>query len=53
MDGIREVSWWILGYGDQAEVLEPKELRELVATRLKAAAERYSPESTHMRLPKH
>lgn len=53
VDGIREVSWWILGYGDQAEVLEPKELRELVATRLKAAAERYSPESTHMRLPKH
>ena len=31
VDGIEEISWWILGYGDQAEVLEPKELRESVA----------------------
>ena len=31
VDGINEISWWILGYGDRAEVIEPKELRELVA----------------------
>ncbi len=31
VEGIREISWWILGYGDQAEVLAPASLRELVA----------------------
>jgi proteasome accessory factor B len=31
VDGIEEVSWWVLGYGDQAEVLEPPELRELLS----------------------
>jgi len=30
VDGIHEISWWIPGYGDQAEVLEPPELRELI-----------------------
>ncbi len=30
VDGIQEISWWILGYGDQAEVLEPQELRDLM-----------------------
>jgi len=30
VDGIREISWWVLGYGDQAVVLEPPELRELI-----------------------
>ena len=29
--GIREISWWILGYGDQAEVLKPARLRQLIA----------------------
>lgn len=35
VDGIREISWWILGYGDQAQVLEPPELREMIAERVK------------------
>lgn len=29
--GVREISWWILGYGDQAEVLKPAALRKLIA----------------------
>lgn len=33
VSGLREISWWILGYGDQAEVLHPAELRQLVAER--------------------
>ena len=33
VDGINELSWWILGYGDQVEVLEPPELRELIGKR--------------------
>jgi predicted DNA-binding transcriptional regulator YafY len=33
--GIREISWWILGYGDQAEVLEPKSLRDLIVSHIR------------------
>lgn len=31
VSGLNEISWWILGYGDQAEVLQPPELRTLIA----------------------
>jgi predicted DNA-binding transcriptional regulator YafY len=31
VDGIDEIAWWVLGYGDQAQVLEPPELREKIA----------------------
>jgi len=41
VSGIHEMSWWILGYGDQAEVLRPVELRRLVATRARKMADRY------------
>ena len=30
VDGLREVSWWILGYGSQVEVLAPPMLRTIV-----------------------
>jgi predicted DNA-binding transcriptional regulator YafY len=30
VDGIGEISWWILGYGDQVQVLAPKKLRKRV-----------------------
>ncbi|MFH1884258.1 MAG: transcriptional regulator [Planctomycetota bacterium] len=30
VDGIGEITWWILGYGDQVQVLAPKELRKKV-----------------------
>lgn len=33
VSGLGEISWWILGYGDQAEVLEPVALRRLIAER--------------------
>ena len=29
--GTREIGWWVLTWGDEAEVVEPKELRERVA----------------------
>lgn len=41
VSGLREIIWWILGYGDQVEVLEPAKLRTMVARRLKTAADRY------------
>ena len=31
VDGLKEISWWIMGYGDQVEVLAPDELRRRVA----------------------
>jgi proteasome accessory factor B len=41
VSGINEISWWILGYGDEAEVLEPPALRRLVAERAARMAQRY------------
>lgn len=41
VSGIHEIAWWILGYGDQAEVLRPIELRRLIATRAQGMAKRY------------
>lgn len=41
VSGLSEISWWALGYGDQAEVLRPLELRELVAERARRMVEHY------------
>ncbi len=41
VSGLNEISWWILGYGDQAEVRRPPALRELVAARARRMAEIY------------
>ena len=30
VDGLNEITWWILGYGDQVQVFSPKVLRERV-----------------------
>ena len=40
IDGIGEITWWILGYGDHAEVLEPKLLRDRIADIAKRMVER-------------
>lgn len=34
VSGIGEISWWVLGYGDRAQVLDPPELRQLIAERV-------------------
>ena len=31
VDGLGEITWWILSYGDQVQVLAPKILREKIA----------------------
>jgi proteasome accessory factor B len=41
VSGLSEIVWWILGYGDQAEVLQPKKLRLLIAQRAKNMAIMY------------
>ncbi|MFA5423971.1 MAG: WYL domain-containing protein [Phycisphaerae bacterium] len=30
VDGLGEISWWVLGYGDQVQVLAPAELRKKI-----------------------
>jgi proteasome accessory factor B len=30
VDGLGEITWWILGYGDQVQVLAPRALRKRV-----------------------
>ncbi len=42
VSGMREISWWILGYGDQAEVLKPARLRQIVAERAGRMTELYN-----------
>ena len=41
VEGTTELKSWVLGYGDQAEVLEPPELRKAVMKELKGALARY------------
>jgi proteasome accessory factor B len=41
VEGMQEIVWWILGYGEQAEVLEPPELRTEVARRIEAMRSLY------------
>ena len=40
--GLDEISWWILGYGDQAEVLKPHLLRRLIAERAQRLVNLYN-----------
>lgn len=41
ISGLGEIVWWILGYGDQAEVVRPKELRRLLAKKIDAMSKVY------------
>jgi len=34
VSGLSEIAWWILGYGDQAEVVRPAKLRKIIAYRV-------------------
>ncbi len=42
VSGIHEIAWWILGYGDQATVIRPERLRNLIADRARRMVERYA-----------
>ncbi len=41
VDGLGEITWWVLGYGDQVEVVAPKPLRRRVGEMAAAAARRH------------
>jgi proteasome accessory factor B len=39
--GLGEISWWVMGYGDQAEVIEPPQLARIVSERARRMVELY------------
>ena len=41
VSGLNEIAWWVLGYGDQAMVLDPPELREIVVGRAQRMLAQY------------
>lgn len=41
VDGLSEIQWWILGYGDEAEVLEPEDLRDELRKRIETMRQKY------------
>ena len=42
VSGVDEISWWILGYGDQVEVLAPGKLRAKIVQRVQSMAALYA-----------
>lgn len=46
VDGLDEISWWVLGYGDQAVVSEPEALRHIVATHARNIVRCYDTNAT-------
>ncbi|MCA9070200.1 MAG: YafY family transcriptional regulator [Planctomycetaceae bacterium] len=42
VEGLTEIAWWILGYGDQAEVLKPKKLRQQIQQRIESMRQVYA-----------
>jgi proteasome accessory factor B len=45
VDGLREITWWILGYGDQVKVVKPKALARRVAEAAARTAAQYDEEA--------
>ena len=41
VSGVNEISWWIMAYGDQAEVLAPVKLRRMISLRAKSLIAMY------------
>ncbi len=41
VDGLNEITWWLLGYGDQVEVIAPAKLRKSVAKVARAVLDKY------------
>jgi predicted DNA-binding transcriptional regulator YafY len=41
VDGLREISWWVIGYGDQVTVREPKALADRVLTMARGIVAKY------------
>ncbi len=46
VSGISEILWWILGYGDQVEVVSPPELRKAVKEKIQRMMKIYTSDET-------
>ncbi len=42
VDGLSEIAWWVLGYGREAVVEQPQELRDLIAAHARAMLQHYA-----------
>jgi proteasome accessory factor B len=42
VDGLGEISWWVLGYGDQVKVVSPKPLADRVCAIARSVVQQYS-----------
>ena len=47
VSGLNEISWWILGYGDRAEVIGPPELRRIIAGHASRMSRLYRQHAAH------
>ena len=47
VDGLGEITWWVLGYGSCAEVIAPAQLRKNVFQSALAMVQRYREEQGH------
>lgn len=45
VEGLNEICWWILGYGNQAYVVQPLELRNMIVKHAQRMIEQYLPPS--------
>ncbi len=41
VSGLKEISWWILGYGKEAEAIEPPALRDIIRKHVGEMAKKY------------
>ena len=41
VSGLKEISWWILGYGKEAEVLKLQKLREMIRSHAEEILKKY------------
>jgi predicted DNA-binding transcriptional regulator YafY len=42
VDGVEEISWWVLGYGKEAVVEKPAALRKIIVEHFQAMAGNYA-----------
>lgn len=42
VSGLEEMSWWILGYGKEAEVIEPPAMRDIIVKHIKGFKKMYN-----------
>ncbi len=52
MDGLEELARWVIGFGDEVEVLAPWELRQRLLEQAERLVDRYAPRETPVAKPR-